>query len=264
MESKRVLIVEDDPDVAAGLQARLSQEFATEVAIDGISAISTGRRQRPHAIILDLGLPAGDGFAVLEWLKGVPELAATPVIVYTARPGADEHDRALAAGAREVLRKPARGNEIVDAVRRCTTDTEVGTALPERQSSERQRSESRRSALSILVVDDDEDLRAGLCARLRASEYAVLEAADAVAAVTLAQQKKPDLILLDLGLPAGGGELVIERLQMVAETRDIPIIVVSGRSQDEALRGTVATGADYYLEKPIRQDELFEAIAAVK
>jgi CheY-like chemotaxis protein len=69
------------------------------------------------------------------------------------------------------------------------------------------------SAKKILIVDDDEHLLLGLAAKLKAKGYAVVSAMDGVAAVAVARQESPDLILLDLGLPAGDGFLVLERLR---------------------------------------------------
>ena len=63
------------------------------------------------------------------------------------------------------------------------------------------------SAKKILIVDDDEHLLLGLATRLKANGYAVVSAMDGIAAVAVARNEVPDLILLDLGLPAGDGFL---------------------------------------------------------
>ena len=78
----------------------------------------------------------------------------------------------------------------------------------------------------ILIVDDDADLRAALNIRLRANGYEVAFAADALSAVAQARKLTPDLILLDLGLPAGDGFSVLERLKANDSLSLIPVIVV--------------------------------------
>ena len=71
MSNKKILIVEDDADVRLGYHVLLkANHYDTFFAADGMSAMSEARKHQPDLIILDLGLPAGDGFIVLEWLRG--------------------------------------------------------------------------------------------------------------------------------------------------------------------------------------------------
>ena len=68
--NKKILIVDDDPDMRLGLQVRLrANNYDTCFASDAMTAISEARRHNPDLVILDLGLPAGDGFLVLEQLN---------------------------------------------------------------------------------------------------------------------------------------------------------------------------------------------------
>ena len=86
MNDKKILVVDDDPDVRQGMQIRFkANHYETWFANDGVSSIVEARKHNPDVIILDLGLPAGDGFVVLERLKNIPELAGIPVIVVSAR-----------------------------------------------------------------------------------------------------------------------------------------------------------------------------------
>jgi CheY-like chemotaxis protein len=71
-------------------------------------------------ILLDLGLPAGDGFVVLERLKAIPRLAVIPVIVLTARDPVETRERAMALGAHAFFQKPADNDELVQAFRLAT------------------------------------------------------------------------------------------------------------------------------------------------
>ena len=66
MKTPKILIVDDDPDLRQALRLRLrANHYETVHAVDGYSAISQAYKERPNLIILDLGLPAGDGFVVL-------------------------------------------------------------------------------------------------------------------------------------------------------------------------------------------------------
>ena len=85
------------------------------------------------------------------------------------------------------------------------------------------------SAETIMIVEDDRDQMLGLAVRLRANGYQVVCAADGTTAFTQASKTVPDLIILDIGLPAGDGFKVLEWLGGMATTVTIPVIVLSGR-----------------------------------
>jgi len=100
--------VDDDPDVRLGLHVRLkANHYDTFSAGDAISSIAEARLHEPDLIILDLGLPAGDGFVVMERLKKLPNLAVIPVIVVSARDVRANKERSIDLGAKAFLQKPA-------------------------------------------------------------------------------------------------------------------------------------------------------------
>ena len=112
----------------------------------------------------------------------------------------------------------------------------------------------------ILIVDDDQDIRRLLGVRLKTKGYEVVFAGDAIAAVNQARHERPDLILLDLGLPAGDGYLVMERLKAMPALEGIPVIVVSAREEGATGARAAEAGAKAYVQKPIDNDELLAAV----
>src|SRR6058998_3537139 len=102
----------------------------------------------------------------------------------------------------------------------------------------------------ILVIEDDPVARADLEARLEANGYTVARAADAASALTVVNREGPDLILLDLGLPAGGGYLVLERLRKIEALASIPVLIVTGRTDAETRKRVEAMGVAPVLTKP--------------
>ncbi|MGA6984355.1 MAG: response regulator [Candidatus Sulfotelmatobacter sp.] len=113
----------------------------------------------------------------------------------------------------------------------------------------------------VLVVDDNVAIRKGLSIRLRANGYKVLFAADAVSATAAVVAERPDLMILDLGLPCGDGFVVMDRLNKHDVLFNIPVIVVTGRelaeNQDRALRA----GAVAFFQKPVEDQTLLAAIS---
>jgi DNA-binding response OmpR family regulator len=117
MSNKKILIVEDDADVRLGYNVFLrAHHYDTLFAADGNSAVSEARKHEPDLVILDLGLPAGDGFKVLEWFRGNPNMAVIPVIVVSARDLHGNKERALKAGARAYLQKPWDDDELLTLI----------------------------------------------------------------------------------------------------------------------------------------------------
>lgn len=114
--------------------------------------------------------------------------------------------------------------------------------------------------MKILVADDDPQLVRALRITLAAHGYEVVAAADGAAAVTLAAQSHPDIVLLDLGMPHLDGIRVIEALR---GWTDAPIIVVSGRTGSADKVDALDAGADDYVTKPFQVDELLARLRAL-
>jgi DNA-binding response OmpR family regulator len=118
MNTKKILIVDDDPEVRLGLHIRLkANNYEVIFAADGMASIAEARKHMPDLIILDLGLPAGDGFSVMARLKANDSLSLIPVIVVSARDRNANMDRALKAGANTFLQKPVDNAELLAVIR---------------------------------------------------------------------------------------------------------------------------------------------------
>ncbi len=118
MEKQKILIVDDDPDLRRGLNLRLrANHYDTAYATDGVSAVAMAQKERPDLIILDIGLPAGDGFVVLDRLQQNAALSCIPVIVLTAREPQHNKDRIMRAGASAFFQKPADNEQLLGMIR---------------------------------------------------------------------------------------------------------------------------------------------------
>jgi DNA-binding response OmpR family regulator len=113
----------------------------------------------------------------------------------------------------------------------------------------------------LLIIEDDADVRLGYRVLLRAHGYDTCFALDGMTAISVARKESPDLILLDLGLPAGDGYLVLERFRANIQLMDIPVIVVSARDQHGHKDRALAAGAKAYLQKPWNDDVLLGLIS---
>ena len=105
----------------------------------------------------------------------------------------------------------------------------------------------------ILVIEDDKAVRTLITTTLKAHDYRFIEAVNGETAILAATSHNPDIILLDLGLPDMDGVEIISRVRMWS---NVPIIVISARSEDSDKIGALDAGADDYLTKPFSVDEL--------
>ena len=112
----------------------------------------------------------------------------------------------------------------------------------------------------LLIIEDDSDIAGLLGIRLKRAGYETAFASDAVTALTVARKEDPDLILLDIGLPGGGGHVVMQRLKTIASLAHVPVIVVSAEEPSASEEGARAAGARAYFQKPVDMDALLTAI----
>jgi len=128
MAKHKILVVDDDADLVRALRLRLrANNYDIATAGDGYSAIATAQKEHPDLIVLDLGLPAGDGFVVLERLQKSDSLSSVPVIVLSARDPQDNEARALKAGAAAFFQKPADNEELLNVIRVSLPATDRGS-----------------------------------------------------------------------------------------------------------------------------------------
>jgi DNA-binding response OmpR family regulator len=112
----------------------------------------------------------------------------------------------------------------------------------------------------ILIVDDERDIVKGLMIRLQGAGYDVVTAFDGAQGVFMAHKEKPDLIILDIRMPAGNGFSVAQRLKRSMHTFTIPVIFLTGSPEKNAEEKAMALGARFYIKKPYDPEELLDAI----
>lgn len=116
---------------------------------------------------------------------------------------------------------------------------------------------------TILVADDEEDLRELVSYRLSRSGYEVVEAVDGQEALELATERTPDLMVLDVMMPRLDGYELTRRVREQDSLRSVPVILLTARSQETDVSRGFDVGADDYLKKPFNPDELVARVRAV-
>ena len=123
-DKPKILVIDDDADIRELIKARLEgMGYATAFAADAATAVTLARKAEPDAILLDLTLPGGDGFMILERMKHLATLAHVPVVAVSARDPETNRDRALELGAVDYVQKPFDAETLLTAVRSALGDS---------------------------------------------------------------------------------------------------------------------------------------------
>ena len=120
---------------------------------------------------------------------------------------------------------------------------------------------SRRA--KILVVDDEPNIVQTLQDRLEMNDYQVITAADGKEGLEKATSERPDIVLLDVIMPIMDGLEMLERLRKNDSTRDLPVIMLTARSQSQDITRANSYGIEDYVVKPFDLSELLEKIQAI-
>ena len=234
----RVLVVDDDDDFRGIMRMQLERAgYVVFDARDAASAIQIARTARPDLITVDLVMPGLDGWSFIETLRKEDTLAAIPIVVVSGAPDAKT------SGQRPLDVSVVGKGEGNDRLMR-----EVSLALA-----------GRRGA-TILVAEDDNDLRGVLTASLTKNGHRVVQARDGAEALAAIERDHIDLLVLDLVMPNIDGFGVLARLKELRNGETIPVVVVSGTDREASELQALRLGANVYLSKPVEAAALTEEV----
>jgi CheY-like chemotaxis protein len=259
---KSVLVADDDVHMVRTLAIRLKRlGLSVDTAANGLVAMVKILKQRPDLLIVDVGMPGADGLRVCERLSD-KEVPAMPVIVLTGSSEDSVLRRCSELGAHYVHKGATPWEDLqpivcallgIEAPAASTrTPLDTGEAPPELPAS----------APRVLVVDDDVRVTQAVALRLKRLGINVSTARNGVEGYWVALKELPDVIISDYFMPDGGADYFLGRLRATAATRDIPLIILTGRTwtgeKDFALEREMRgrSGVVAYLTKPIDFDAL--------
>jgi DNA-binding response OmpR family regulator len=272
---KKILIIDDDAAIVQGLKIRLkSADYDILTATDGVTGLRLALVTKPDLLILDIWMPVGGGFSVAHRLR--EEAPGVPFIIITASRKPGLREMASNLGAVAFLEKPYEKEELLAAVTKGLGNA-AGTrrAAPEALSfplppvTQAPSGSNLRGTTplnshipgqkKILIIEDDRKIAMALGLRIRAAGQEPIFAYDAITGLNAAIKHQPDLVLLDIGLPAGGGLMVAERIQNLVSPIT-PIIFLTASLQPGLRKKAMALGAVAFMEKPYNSEDLMIAI----
>ena len=236
-----VLVIDDDSSVRSLLDRFLTREgFRVVLASDGAEGLRQARALLPAAITLDVMMPGIDGWSVLSALKADPTVADIPVIMLTI---VDERNLGYTLGASDYLMKPIDRDRLLRVLRRYQTHAGV---------------------FRVLVVDDDAGLRTIMRSALERAGWSVTEAENGRVALDATTRERPDLILLDLGMPVMDGFEFVAELRRNPEWRGLPVVVMTSRDVSDDDRRRLNGGVERVLQKAsLSREELLRVLREI-
>jgi signal transduction histidine kinase/CheY-like chemotaxis protein len=258
--TRRVLVVEDDPTLRKSIHALL-QSGTVEIVEAGTIAEAMEEMDRGtfDCIVMDLALPDGSGYDLLERVSTSKEHASPPVIVYTGRVLSPDEEQRLRRYSKSIIIKGAKSPErLVDEVTLFLHSVE--SALPPEQQrmlrAARQRDDVFEGRTILLAEDDVRNIFAlshviePLGAKLEIARNG-REALDA-----LARHADIDLVLMDIMMPEMDGFAAMIEIRKNPEHARLPIIALTAKAMASDRQKCLEAGADDYISKPIDVDKL--------
>ena len=231
-----ILVIDDDESVRKVTTHFLTREgFSVTTASGGRDGLRLARELRPTAITLDLIMPDLDGWTVLAAIKGDPATAGIPVVLMTV---VDEKNRGYSLGAADYMVKPVDWGGLTGVLR----------------------SICRSAGRDVLVVDDDDTIRAGLRRALHDEGWQVTEAENGRVALSRLAEWRPDVIVVDLMMPEMDGFELLAALRSDGRCREIPVLVLTAKDLTNEDRARLNGGIERILQKRDRQEMLREVL----
>ena len=246
--ARRVLIIEDSVTFRGELKQSLENAgYEVREAATGEEGLASAAAQRPDAVIVDGMLPGIDGATVVRRLKSDTALRGTPCLLLTAAEGTRDELQALEAGADAYVHKSEDLGLIL---------VRLAALLRGATSAAAETSPSLLGPKRLLAVDDSNTYLQELGNQLRQEGYDVVLAASGAEALALLEVQPVDCILLDLVMPGLSGQDTCRRIKQRAEWRDIPLVILTGRDDRDAMIEGINAGADDYIAKAAEFDIL--------
>ena len=216
-----VLVCDDDASVVEVVRTMLEQRgYRVLEATSGKQALERAASERPDVILLDLLMPRMSGWETASALRAQPETHHIPVIALSVL--SQDEAEAPQAPLFAWLQKPVNEDALFATLERALA--------------------SRPEPFRVLVVEDDRDLAGVLTATMESEGIQAFVAADGQQAIELSQQVRPDLLVLDVGLPEADGFEVVEWLRRHERLNSLPVIVYTARNLDDSDRERLRLG----------------------
>ena len=252
MTSKTILLIDDDDDFLQVLTGRCSAiGLRVEHARNLLTATVIVSKRTPDIICVDVEMPTGSGLAFCEGLAADPATSSIPIVVLTGKSDPETRIACERLHGYYVQKTTAFWPTLESILRQLAAETVASGTRQRRGAGARRRFQNELPVVpqslytadaddnvtrTIVVADDDQDMLQLLAQRFSSLGYSVIGVDNALEAINVISRCKPDLVCLDIGMPSGNGLSVCEMMASDDQLREIPTIVLTGRSDDDTIR----------------------------
>ena len=265
---KKILIADDDPLLLKALKRRCEAlDLEVHTVTDGIDAVKSVFSDPPDLIVLDIDMPAANGFSVFKKIKSHENHRRIPMIFLTGMSSEKVIARCEQLGADFVLKDGETWENLSEVVCKILELNAPAQASAKPREAKAAASPHDASQATILAVDDDPDILNALKIQCEAVGLRFLSANGSQEGFATALKEKPDIIISDYMMPDGSGLYFIQRLRNSFVTKEIPVIVLTGETfegsredNDLVMRIRRQEGVIAYLQKPLEFETLYDVI----